>query len=48
MMQLGDGCYTINQLDTSTNGTYGFRDPQAISGALATLGSSQPKAFRSL
>ena len=40
--------YSLNKLDTSTEGNTFFRDPQALSSTLAALGMLQPRAFRSL
>ncbi len=37
--------YCLKWLDSSTNGTTGFRYPQALSSALAALGTLQPRAF---
>ena len=39
-------CYTLNKLDASTNGNYAiYRNPWALSSALATLGTLQPRAL---
>ena len=39
-------CYTLNKLDASTNGNYAiYRNPRALSSALATLGTLQPRAL---
>ena len=39
-------CYTLNRLDASTNGNYAiYRNPRALSSALATLGTLQPRAL---
>ena len=39
-------CYTLNKLDASTNGNYAiYRNPRALSSALATLGTLQPGAL---
>ena len=39
-------CYTLNKLDASTNGNYAiYRNPRALSNALATLGTLQPRAL---
>ena len=42
-------CYSLNQLDTlDQTGSTVFRNPQALSSALAALGTLQPRAFRFL
>ena len=39
-------CCTLNKLDASTNGNYAiYRNPRALSSALATLGTLQPRAL---
>ena len=38
----------LNELDNRLMGSKLFRDPQALSSTLATLGVPQPRAFRSL
>ena len=40
--------YSLNKLDTSTEGYTLFRDPRALSSTLAVLGMLQPRAFGSL
>ena len=36
---------SLNKLDTATKGTKQFSNPQALSSALAALGTLQPQAF---
>ena len=38
-------CYSLKYLDTSTNGIHAFRNPRALSSALAALGTLQPRAL---
>ena len=39
-------CYTLNKLDASTNGNYAiYGNPRALSSALATLRTLQPRAL---
>ena len=35
----------LNKLDAATKGTKRFNNPQALSGALALLGTLHPRAF---
>ena len=45
-VRIYSGCCTLNKLDASTNGNHAiYRNPWALSSALATLGTLQPRAL---
>jgi len=45
-VRIYNGCCTLNKLDASTNGNHAiYRNPRALSSALATPGTLQPRAL---